>query len=107
VTIRFSSSIVLVEIGNSPIGCDLGVDVTTFTFVHVDLGFESFDFLGLNFKKLFDLEFLFKQGLLLFVILIHEDSLDGVIKLFVKLNFFFTKLTNQVEEIGVVLHFTC
>ena len=100
------SSVVLVKVSHSSVGCDLGVDVASLTLIHVDLGLEGFYLLGLDLKKLLDLELLLHDVSLLLIILVDEDGLVGVIQLLVKVQFFFSELSDEVEEVGIVLHFS-
>lgn len=101
-----ADSVVLVKVGNSSVRGNLSVDMTTLALVHVDFRLKGFDFLCLDLEKLSDLHLLFLHGLLLVIIVINEDLLDGVIELLVKLNLLLTELTNQVKQVSIVLHFT-
>ena len=80
--------------------------MTSFPLVHVDLGLESFDFLGLDLEQLLNLKLLLHDVSLLFIIFVDEDGFVRIIDLFVKIQLLLTKLTDQVQQVGVVFHLT-
>ena len=57
--------------------------MSSFPLVHINLGLESLDLLCLNLEQFLDLEFLFHDVPLLFIILVHKDSLVGVVQLLI------------------------
>jgi hypothetical protein len=97
----------LIEISDAPIGGDFGVDVPSLLLVEVDLGLERLDLLGLQLEQLLELLLLLHHVLLDLVVLVHEDRLVRRVQLTVQVQLLLAQLTNQVQQIRVVLDRLC
>ena len=97
----------MIEVGHAPIGGDLGVDVSALLLVEVDLGLEGLDLLGLQLEQLLELLLLLHHVLLDLVVLVHEDRLVRRVQLPVKVQLLLAQLSNQVQQISIVLDGLC
>ena len=79
--------------------------MSSLALVHVDLGLERFDFFSLDFKQLLDLQLFFQDVPLFLVVFIDENGFHGIVQLAIELKFCLTKVSDQVKEVRVVLHF--
>ena len=88
---------VVIEVGHTAVGGDLGVDVASLLLVEIDLSLEDVDLLGLAFELRTEEVLLHLDVSLLFFVLIIEDVLVVAIQLTVQLQLCFTKVLNHVE----------
>ena len=92
---------VVIEVRNTTIGGDLGVDVATLLLVEIDLGLEDVNLLGLALELRTEEVLLHLDVSLLFLVLIIEDVLVVAIQLTVQLQLCFTKILNHVEQVSI------
>ena len=92
---------VVIEVRNTTIGGDLGVDVATLLLVEIDLSLEDVDLLGLALELRTEEVLLHLDVSLFFLVLIIEDILVVAIQLTVQLQLCFTKILNHVEQVGI------
>ena len=72
--------------------------------VEVDLGLERLDLLCLKLQQLLQLLLLLHHVLLYFVVLVHEDRLVCRVQLAVKVQLLLAQLSDQVQQVSVVLY---
>jgi hypothetical protein len=97
-------SLVIVEMSNTTVCCDFGVDVTALAFIQVNFCLKNINLLRLHLQLLFKVFLQIFHLLLLHIVIIHKDSLICAIQLSVQLKLMLTLLPDHVQQICIFLN---
>ena len=97
-------SLVIVEMSNTTVCCNFGVDVTALAFIQVNFCLKNINLLRLHLQLLFKVFLQIFHLLLLHIVIIHKDSLICAIQLPVQLKLMLTLLPDHVQQICIFLN---
>lgn len=90
--------------GNTSIRGDLGVDVTAFALVQVDLSLQDVDLLRLHLELLPKVLFEILHLLLLRIVIVNKDGLVRRVQLTVQILLVLALLANHIQQVRILLN---
>jgi len=91
-------------VGNTSISGDLGVDVTAFALVQVDLSLQDVDLLRLHLELLPKVLFEILNLLLLCIVIVDKDGLVRRVQLTIQILLVLALLANHIQQVRIFLN---